>query len=140
MRVVAVLFAFLAFAGFSYLAWFTATSTVDYVENRTSDALSLALEASNDDWVSVETDGLIVRLTGVAPDRTAKRRVLDAVAVLIGTSRVEDGLAIRPLAPPEPPDFFVDILRSNTRFSVIGLLPSGAAKQEIYTALDNVSG
>ena len=140
MRFVAILFALLALVGFSYLACITATSTVDYVENRTSNALSLALEASNDDWVSVETDGLIVRMTGVAPDRAAKRRVLDAVAALIGTSRIEDGLTIQPQKPPQPPEFFVDILRSNTRFSVIGLLPSGNAKQEIHTALDNVSG
>lgn len=140
MRLVAILFAIAAFVGFSYLACITATRTVDYVENRTSHVLKLALEASNDDWVTVDTDGLVVRLTGVAPDRAAKNRVMETMDVLISSSRIEDGLAIRPSEPPQPPEFFVDILRSNKRFSVIGLLPSGAAKQEIHSALDDVSG
>ncbi len=140
MRPIALLFALIALGGMAYGAYLGACYTVAYVETRTERALNLALAASNDGWATVETDGLIVRLSGTAPDPAAHQRVIGAVTTLISEARIENALRVRPPAPPQPPEFFVDILRSADRFSVVGLMPSGETKGQVLAAVDNVSG
>jgi len=96
----------------------------DWLESRSLAAADAALSESHHDWVVVDTDGLQVRLTGIADSEADRFAVLSAVATAIDDSRIIDLMEVVEARPPAP-EFSIEILRDQEGVSLIGLVPYG---------------
>jgi OOP family OmpA-OmpF porin len=96
------------------------------IESRTRTAVSARLAEQNIGWITVQTDGLQVRLTGTAPKEADRFRAVNMVGSLIDTSRIRDGLDVAPATAIQAPDFSVQMLRTEDGIQLIGLLPQNA--------------
>lgn len=135
MRLRALLFATVALAGSGALAWHLAGAATDYVERGTERQVRTALEAAGQDWAAVTTDGLIVRLDGMAPDETSRFRATEIVRRVIDPARLDDRTQVARADPLAPPPFALELLRNEDEVSLIGLVPQGDGWEEIRDAL-----
>jgi OmpA-OmpF porin, OOP family len=135
MRLRAILFAFAALVAVAGGAWGLALVATDWVERQTRAQLDAALAAAGQDWVAAEVDGLVVALTGEAPDETSRFRVLEIARQVVSGARVEDGITVATANPLAPPDFALEILRNEAEISLIGLVPEAAGRDAITAGL-----
>lgn len=131
-RLIASLVILAAVAG---AIWLGAPRIVDEIERRSQEAVLTQLRAEGHDWAQVTTDGLILRLTGTAPDEVSRFRAASAATTIVTPDRVEDAMqvATRPLLAP--PDFELEILRNDSGISVIGLVPSSTDRAALSARL-----
>lgn len=135
MRLRAILFAIAAAAGAGAAAFHIAGLATDWIEQTTAARARAGLEAAGEDWAQVTADGLLITLTGAAPNETSRFRALQIVRQTVGTERVGDASTLEAAALAAPPAFALDILRNGTEVSLIGLVPSSAGRAEIGAAL-----
>jgi OOP family OmpA-OmpF porin len=135
MRLRAILFAFAALVAVTGGAWGLAVVATDWVERETRAQLDAALAAAGQDWVAVEVDGLVVALTGEAPDETSRFRVLEMAQQVVSGARVEDRITVATVNPLAPPAFALEILRNEDEISLIGLVPEAAGRDAITAGL-----
>ena len=93
------------------------------IESRSQNVISAKLAEDRIDWVSVETDGLQVALSGTAPNEAARFRAVNIVGTLIDSSRIRDGLDVTPASAIAAPRFSVEMLRNDDGIQLIGLMP-----------------
>jgi OOP family OmpA-OmpF porin len=93
------------------------------IEARTDKVVTERLVEAKIDWVTVQADGLQVRLTGTAPNEAARFRAVNMVGSLVDSSRIRDGLDVIPAQAIEAPDFSVQMLRTEDGIQLIGLMP-----------------
>lgn len=117
-------------------AWFGASWAVKTLEKDTSDRIALSMEAAGQNWAKVETDGLIVRLKGAAPDETGRFRALEVAAQIVDTSRITDQTTVATTDQAKVPDFNIEILRNDPALSLIGLVPGKNARLQILRDLE----
>lgn len=115
--------ALLAFVLAAALMVSVAYATALVIESRTGKVVTDRLAEANIDWVTVEADGLQVRLTGTAPNEAARFRAVNMVGSLIDSSRIRDGLDVAPASAIQSPDFSVQMLRTEDGIQLIGLMP-----------------
>lgn len=116
-------------------AWFGADWAVRTLERDTHERIAVSMDAAGQDWAEVEADGLIVRLTGAAPDETGRFRALEVAAQIVDTNRIEDLTTVASKDTGQAPDFTLEILRNAPELSLIGLVPGKAARIEILRDL-----
>jgi OmpA-OmpF porin, OOP family len=123
LRLSPTLLAALAFAlaGAFMLAVSFASALV--IEGRSAKVVAAGLAEAGMDWVSVETDGLQVHLSGTAPNEAARFRAINIVGALIDSSRVRDTLEVTPASALAAPRFSVEMLRNDDGIQLIGLMP-----------------
>lgn len=142
MRSTQTLIAVAAFALAAVLSYAGALWAVKGIERRTRQIVSHTLSVDGYDWVKVETDGLLVRLTGTAPDEAARFKVLAVVDGAVDAARVHDLMQTAPAKQIAPPRFSVELLRNDDGISLIGLVPAATGREAIAAkvAALNASG
>ena len=135
MRLRAIFFAAIVFAGAGAAAYKVAEVATARYEAATADQLNAALEAAGQRWVSVATDGLKVTLAGAAPDETSRFRALEIARQIVDAGRVEDTTTLADAAPLPPAPFALELLRNESDVSLIGLVPETGGRDVIQAAL-----
>ncbi len=137
-RIAAWLLAILAFLGAGALALVSGWGLAQLVESRTAEVIKTMMLTSGYDWAHVETDGLIVALSGTAPTEAQRFAAVNVASSVVDPSRLRDGFEVLPATVVAPPRFSVEMLRNDDGVQLIGLLPEGqdrAALTEAAVAL-----
>jgi OmpA-OmpF porin, OOP family len=135
MRLRAIAFALAAFAATGAGAWWIGDATAAYAERRLSGDLEAALAAAGHDWAEIRADGLRLTLSGEAPDETARFHAVEIARAAAGPARLEDEVAVARADPAAAPAFALELLRSDTDISLIGLVPADGARETIAAGL-----
>jgi OOP family OmpA-OmpF porin len=106
------------------LCWWGATHASGFVEQRARDHVQASLQAAGQDWVTVTTDGLQVRLSGTAPSEVDRFRAISQAAKAVDRTRIFDDMTVTKADSLTPPDFKVELLRNEDGISLIGLVPA----------------
>ena len=117
------------------LCWLGAEAAARYVEDRSRQDVELALHASGQNWVTVTTDGLQVRLTGTAPSEIDRFRAMTQAASAVDPSRVVDRMSVASADAISPPDFKIELLRNDQGISLIGLVPASTDRAGLLRML-----
>ncbi len=117
-------------------AWFGAGWAVRSLETDTMDKVNASLNAAGQNWSSIETDGLIVRLNGEAPSETARFSALEVAARIVDTNRIIDQTTIKNTMAAQTPAFSVEILRNDPELSVIGLVPGKDGRIDVLQKIE----
>lgn len=131
MRLSANMIALLAFLAAGLLATLGAFWAVTVIENRSSDAVSKALQQAGYEWVDVASDGLQVQLSGTAPTEAQRFRALTISASIINSARVIDMMQVADAAAINAPRFSLEVLRNDAGISLIGLIPAATGREPI---------
>lgn len=127
--------AFLLAAGASVGgAWLSA----GWIETRSAQVVRSTLIDGGHDWVDVDTDGLQVLLSGMAPDEATRYRVVSAVGRTVDPDRIVDDMGVQARAQIEPPRFTVEMLRNDTGISLIGLVPAEAGREAFTSTIEGL--
>lgn len=98
------------------------------IERRSDNVISTRLAEERLDWISVDTDGLQVILTGTAPNEAARFRAVNIVGSIVDASRIRDALEVTPASAIAAPRFSVEMLRNDDGIQLIGLMPEDAGE------------
>ncbi len=135
MRLRAIAFALLAFGAATGAAWQAGVVASDLAEDRSAARLTAALETAGHAWASVTADGLVVTLTGTAPDEAARFHAVEAARRALVLGRIDDRTGIAGTRPLVPPGFAVEILRSDDNISLVGLVPDDGTREAVVAAI-----
>ncbi len=135
MRLRAVAFAVLAVSGVAASAWQIGLAGAGYFEERTADELRAILDEAGLDWAGIATDGLVVTLSGEAPDEGAHLRAVEVLHGRVGVRRLEDAITLAARPPSPPPAFALELLRNRDEVSLMGLVPGAESGARIHAAL-----
>ncbi|MCB2118263.1 MAG: OmpA family protein [Rhodobacteraceae bacterium] len=110
------------------------------IENRSLRAVQGALGAGGYAWAEATVDGLQVTLTGTAPTESMRFRALSAAGAVVDARRITDAMDVVDPSALGAPEFTLEILRNGDGISLIGLVPSEDAHQEIVERLGDLAG
>ncbi|WP_298850801.1 OmpA family protein [uncultured Ruegeria sp.] len=133
---IAVSLIFLVSAGVSLLA---ASYAVTKIEETSEFAVRRSLDLKGHDWAEVESDGLRVILTGIAPDEATRFNALTAAGTEVDTSRVIDEMGVAATSALAPPRFSAEILRNDRGISIIGLIPASEDREGLIQRLSDLN-
>lgn len=136
MRPMALIFGLIALGGVAGGAYELSRRGVARFEEATHAGMTEALAREGQDWAEVATDGLIVVISGEAPDEAARVRALAVARAVIDESRVVDRATVRTADPAAAPEFSLEILRDGEEVSLIGLVPAEGGRAAIRAGLD----
>lgn len=114
-----------------------AASTV--IERRSVKAVNYALANEGITWVKPTSDGMLVILTGTAPNEAARFRAVSITGSVIDSGRIRDRLEVTPVNAIEAPRFSVEMLRNDDGIQLIGLLPEGEDEETLSTSANDVA-
>ena len=123
MHRTALLFSAISFMLVAAASVFMATRAVYFIEASTQDSVDTALRASGQNWATIRPDGLVVHLTGLAPDEAARFQAIEIMGEVIDTNRIEDRTTVLQNSEIVAPRFSLEVLRNVDRISLIGLIP-----------------
>ncbi len=123
MHRTALLFSAISFVLVAAAAFFLASRAVEYVESSTQESVDKALLASGQNWATIRPDGLVVHLTGLAPDEAARLQALEIMGQVIDSNRISDRTTVLQSSEIVEPRFSLEVLRNLDRISLIGLIP-----------------
>jgi OOP family OmpA-OmpF porin len=129
-----------AFAVAALLAAGAATVAATSIEDRTRSSIEARLAEAGVSWVTVETDGLQVRLSGTAPDEAARFRAVNLAGAEIEPSRIRDDLEVAAAKAIEAPTFSVEILRNDSEIQLIGLIPAETDREALADSITAIAG
>lgn len=135
MRLRAILFAVLALGSAGAAAWQGSVLATDRLERLTAAELRDALAEAGEDWAEVAPNGLIVTLTGAAPDERGHLRAIEVLHSRVGMHRIDDRSTVRPAPTLPEPSFALELLRNRGEISLIGLAPDDDSRERIHAAL-----
>ena len=118
---------------------FAAMRAADYIEERSLADVSDALVAKDHTWVSVHIDGLLVELTGTAPDEATRFRALTVTNSIVDAARVIDSMNVAEAIAIAAPEFSIEILRNDAGVSLIGLIPAATDRSEIIASISRLA-
>lgn len=101
-----------------------ATVTASVIENRSAEAVQIALVAAGHDWADVNSDGLQVHIGGIAPSEAGRFNAMHVAGTVVDATRIVDGTSVTPTQPLAPPRFSIEILRNDEGVTLIGLVPA----------------
>lgn len=142
MRPAAIAFAIAGFLTSAIAAALVANLAVKTLEDTTERNSRSALVASGQNWAKIETDGTIVLLTGTAPDERKRIQAFDAISGVVSTARIRNMMDVEESIPAIAPHFALEILRSGTDVSLIGITPNepdGDIIRAVIAEIDSVS-
>lgn len=126
-----------AIAGLAAVGIATAASAV--IERRSVKAINWIMAQEGITWVTAQADGMLVTLSGTAPNEAARFRAVNLAGTVIDTGRVRDELAVAPVTQIEAPRFSVEMLRNDDGIQLIGLLPEGTDEETLTLAAEDLS-
>ena len=85
--------------------------------------------------MTVEVDGLDVRLSGAAPDETSRFRAQEIARQIVDARRIADATTLPAAKPLPAPPFALELLRNEAEVSLIGLVPETGGRDVIRSAL-----
>ena len=101
------------------------------VEARSTALVTSRLLAEGYTWANVEADGLIVALSGTAPNEAARFSAMNLAGSVVDSGRLRDAFAVEPAQVIAAPRFSVEMLRNDNDVQLIGLVPEGPAKDRL---------
>ncbi|SHI02723.1 OmpA family protein [Marivita hallyeonensis] len=131
MRLSSVIVLFSTFAIAAVLSLAAAWFSVDAVEDTSERAVRTELDRDALTWADVDTNGLQVFLIGTAPTEAARFQALSAAGRVVDTARVIDQIDIIDTDGIAPPRFSIEMLRSDSGISLIGLLPLATDRDQL---------
>jgi len=123
-------------AAMSYLA---ASFVADLVENRTARDVSQALNGAGLNWASVRTDGMIVSISGLAPDEANRFESMRVVSKVVATRRIHDDITVVNALAGTSPVFTLELLRNGDGISLIGLVPEETGRDQILESIKEIN-
>ena len=120
-----------AFAVAAAIALLLSWGMARVVETRSTAVVTSRLLAEGYTWASVQTDGLIVALSGTAPNEAARFSAMNLAGSVVDSGRLRDGFAVEPAQVIAAPRFSIEILRNEGDVQLIGLVPEGPAKDRL---------
>lgn len=135
MRPRAILFVVFACIAVGASAQRLAEEATRRVERATAEQVAAGLAAAGEDWAQATTDGLIVTLTGAAPDEADRLRAVEILRRIVDPRRVRDATTLADRPPLAAPPFALELLRDAEDVSLIGLAPVGSGRAAIADAL-----
>ena len=123
-----------AFGAAGVLALFVGYALAFVVEGRTAEVIRTRMLTGGYPWAHVETDGLIVSLTGTAPTEAQRFAAVNLAGTLVDSGRLHDDFTVEPAKIVAPPRFSVELMRNDDGVQMIGLLPEGADKLKLAKA------
>lgn len=139
MRLSAIFIRIIAFSVAAAGSVAAAQLTVATVEDRSVDAVRQTLAENGHDWANVLGDGLQVILEGTAPTEAGRFRAISAASGVVDASRVIDNLSVADAADFAPPDFKIEILRSDSGVSLIGLIPASTNRDALARRITRIA-
>lgn len=116
-----------------------ATTAAEVIERRSVKAVNWIMAQEGITWVTASADGMLVTLTGTAPNEAARFRAVNLAGTIIDNDRVRDELAVAPVTQIEAPRFSVEMLRNDDGIQLIGLLPEGPDEETLALAAGELS-
>ncbi|ARC89564.1 OmpA family protein [Rhodovulum sp. MB263] len=113
---------------------------VESIESQARQATREALQARGIDWASARTDGMLMRLSGTAPDEAARFHALAAAGSVVDSTHLIDEIEIAAPNPVDGPRFSIELLRNDTGISVIGLIPQSSRTEALANELSRIAG
>ncbi len=104
------------------------------IETRNRASVAAALLEGGHAWAVVSTDGLRATISGVAPDEAARFRALRAATDVVNPDQLRDAITVAPAQDLPPPEFRLELLRTGTQLTVMGLLPGGIDAEDRLAA------
>ncbi len=97
-----------------------------YVEDRAMKAALAAIEDTDHDWIRIRTDGLLVEISGEAPDEIERIKGLSTIQSLFSNSRIRD----RTTATQDgrQSDFKLQLVWAGDRILMLGKLPDDGSR------------
>ncbi len=116
-------------------AIYAGTLAASRIEEAAEADVTHALGLEGLDWAEVAVDGLLVSLSGTAPDEATRFRALAAAGTVVDNARVIDEMEV--LAPEdiEAPEFSISFLRNDAEISFFGLIPQEVDRDAIRAAV-----
>lgn len=108
----------------------------NFIESRSGRLVTSRLLAEGYTWAKVETDGLIVTLSGTAPNEALRFSAMNLAGGVVDSGRLRDTFEVTPTQIIAAPRFSVEMLRNDKDVQLIGLVPEG----EDRARLAEVSG
>lgn len=130
----------LAFVVAALLAALVSWGLALSIENRSATAVTSSLLAEGYTWANVETNGLIVSLSGTAPNEALRFSAMNLAGSAVDSGRLRDGFDVAPPRMVEAPRFSVEMLRNDAEVQLIGLLPDGDGKARLAVAARALTG
>ncbi|WP_424940870.1 OmpA family protein [Aliiroseovarius sp. S253] len=124
----------------AFLALFAAILSVNVIESSSEDAVHDALTLRGHEWVDVQSDGLQVVLSGIAPSEAMRFRALSIAGTEVDAARVIDNMAIPAAEAVQPPRFSIEVLRNNSGISMIGLIPTQSDRDDLIDEVRDIAG
>ncbi|XDA97354.1 OmpA family protein [Sulfitobacter sp. LCG007] len=136
MRLSIALFTGIAFAAAAGLSYMAANASVQLIEDNTEIEVRDTFDEAGMTWAEVEADGLRVIVAGIAPTEALRFQALSTAGTMVDATRIVDEMEVESVAAFEPPRFSAEILRNDSGFSVIGLIPQSTDREELIEAFD----
>lgn len=136
-RILPVLLALVLAGVAAVLAAILAVSTI---EKRSLSDVARTLDLNGHGWATVNVDGLLVILSGEAPDEATRFRALSTAGTVIDATRVLDMMDVADPDVIEPPRFSIEILRNDDGISLIGLIPAEMDLAATVTKIQDIAG
>lgn len=138
MHRTALLFSAICFVLVAAASFFLAGRAVEYIEQSTQESVDTALLASGQNWATTRADGLIVHLTGLAPDEASRLQALEIMGQVIDTNRISDRTTVLQSSDIVEPRFSLEVLRNLDRISLIGLIPEKVGRRFILDRAEDI--
>lgn len=122
------------------LVWLGAGKAADYIETRNRAEVARALQDGGFAWASAATDGLLVRLTGTAPDEIQRFRAKTSAEAVVEPGRVIDAMDVAATKALDQPQFAIQLLRDQDGISIVGLVPASLDRAAMVAALGRQTG
>ena len=140
MHRTALFFSAMCFMLVASAAVFLANRTADFVERQTTERVETALMAAGQGWATVRPDGMIVNLTGLAPDEASRFRAIEIMGEVIDAGRITDLTTVLQSSDIVAPRFSLEVLRNVDRISLIGLIPARQSRDAILARAQDIVG
>ena len=140
MKLSSVLGFVLAFGFAAIGAFFGAATSVRWVEEQSSAAIDFLLTVEGQDFAEVQSDGLLVVLSGVAPTEADRFRAISLAGTVVDAARLIDNMTVADAAALAPPRFSIEMLRNDDGMTLIGLIPSDTDTEPAFNRLQRVVG
>jgi OmpA-OmpF porin, OOP family len=119
------------FAAALLMAALAAWGAMSAIEGLSKSAIDRALLLEGEEWAAVETNGLQVTLSGIAPTESARFHALAIAGAEVDSGRVIDLMEVPAPEAIKPPEFSIEMLRSEAGISMIGLIPALADREAL---------
>ncbi len=139
MRISSLLTAGAIFIAAGAVSYFGATRAANFIETRTVEDLSRALNAEGYDWVRVHANGLLVYLEGTGSDEAARFKALTVANGIVDAARVVDDMNVVDAEGITPPTFAIEILRNGDGVSLIGLVPTSTNRDDVVKTITKLA-